>query len=92
MLIVYILNRLSVMRIAVLNYETGKVDILENVPEAGDLKTYFIEHSVEHTLRKLTREDGLLDVIETYLSVVCNYHLSEIDYMVMDGVNYIDMK
>lgn len=80
------------MTIAVLNYESGKVDILNNVPDADDLKAYFIEHPVEHALHKLTREDDLLVFIEAYLSVVCNYHLSEIDYMVIDGVNFIDMK
>lgn len=80
------------MRIAVLNYETGKVDILENVPDADELKNYFIEHPVEHALHKLTREDDLLDFIEAYLSEVCNYHLSEIDYMVINGINHIDMK
>lgn len=80
------------MRIAVLNYETGKVDILENVPDADDLKTYFIEHPVEHALHKLTREDDLLDFIEAYLNVICHYHSSEIDYMEINGINYIDMK
>lgn len=80
------------MIIAVLNYQTGKVDILENVPDENELTTYFIEHPIEEALHKLTREDNLLDFIEAYLTEICHYHLSEIDWMIINGINQIDMK
>lgn len=79
------------MKIAVLNYQTGKVDILENVPDEEELKNYFINHPVQSALHKLVRTDDLVCFIEVYLEAIGRYHMSEIDWMIINGVNNRNM-
>ena len=79
------------MKIAVLNYQTGRADILENVPDEEELKNYFINHPVQNALHKLKKTDDLACFIEVYLETIGHYHLSEIDWMVINGIDYKDM-
>lgn len=76
------------MKIAVLNYQTGEVDIVENVPDEEGLKAYFTGHSIEGVPRELIEDD---DLIRLYLDVICHYHMSEIDWMVIQGINFREM-
>ena len=66
------------MKIAVLNYQTGRADILENVPDEGELKTYFIEHPIQGAMHKLGQDDDSICFIEAYhycpLKVVDDYY------------------
>ena len=80
------------MKIAVLNYQTGRADILENVPDEGELRTYFIEHPIQGAMHKLGQNDDSICFIEAYLEVTCGYHMSEIDWMVINDVNFTDMR
>ena len=80
------------MKLAVLNYQTGKVDILENVPDEEELKIYFIDHPVQNALHKLARTDDVFCFIEVYLEEIGRYHMSEIDWMKIDDINFRKME